>query len=253
MRPTLKDDFLKLEKALTIECPSMITEALTLSGEIANPLTANPRQIWEKIWDKPLFANTKVEIGEIYKRRLLGEIDEAWTFIGVDPERFKVNRIGSGLSKSSFQVLGKIAINSKIAGHRLYSLQNGAMALKARCSANPNAPYSDLNELSFRDALQKVKAEMGFGWGNITVSHFLTDIGLAVKPDFHLVNTIKYLGLPVSGTINKIPNQFQTIEINNGVRELLLQLDDGFSPNRLRYLDKVLMEIDKRILKINQP
>lgn len=85
--------------------------------------------------------------------------------------------------------------------------------------------------------------ELGAGWGHITVLHFLTDLGLACKPDLHLVRTVRHLGMSLDLRNAKVPNLTDSIIINTRVRELLRLIDGEVRPARLRYLDKVLMDI----------
>jgi hypothetical protein len=89
---------------------------------------------------------------------------------------------------------------------------------------------------------------MGAAWGHITVLHFLTDLGLACKPDLHLVRTVRHLELEGGLRPDKNPSLRESIQINRAVRSLVEEVDGSFSPARLRYTDKMLMEISKRRL-----
>ena len=77
------------------------------------------------------------------------------------------------------------------------------------------------------------------GLGEITVLHALTDMGLAVKPDLHLTNTMRHFGL----------NPRDPLEINAHVGDLLCALRRSGRaniPKKIRYVDKVLMEISRQ-------
>lgn len=40
-----------------------VLEANRLANAVLDPRTASPDECWEAIWEKPLFANTRVEAG----------------------------------------------------------------------------------------------------------------------------------------------------------------------------------------------
>jgi hypothetical protein len=105
-----------------------------------------------------------------------------------------------------------------------------------------STPYANLVHVDIGEIVPVVQKEMGFGWGCVTVLHFLTDLGLACKPDLHLVRSARHLGI-WNGSEN--PSCPEFIEIVRRVRSLVEQLDGSLSPARLRYVDKILMEIDK--------
>jgi len=78
------------------------------------------------------------------------------------------------------------------------------------------------------------------------VLHFLTDLGLACKPDVHLVRTVRHLAPELRLKEDKIPNLIESILINRWVRSLVEAAYGSFTPARLRYVDKILMEISRR-------
>jgi hypothetical protein len=129
-----------------------------------------------------------------------------------------------------------------IAMHRPFAIQGAAGALRTRAT-EITPPYADLVNAGPNVMVPTVQREMGPGWGHITVLHFLTDLGLACKPDLHLVRTVRHLGLSLDLKDQKVPTLADAITINRRVRLLVETLYGSVSPARLRYIDKTLMDI----------
>ncbi|OYU75103.1 MAG: hypothetical protein CFE32_15545 [Alphaproteobacteria bacterium PA3] len=91
------------------------------------------------------------------------------------------------------------------------------------------------------------RLRLGRGWGHITVMHMLTDFGLSVKPDIHLVRAARQLGLveglrPVSS-----PNEPEALAIVTAiVRVVQAVYGNEASFAKLRYTDKMLMEASRK-------
>lgn len=246
-------DFLSIYKDLSVELfekkPELNAEIATLIGEVKDPLSNDADDIWPTLWTKPLFANTRVQTANQWIDRLekLNSMPKSWFIWGQSKQSFLIERTGKGISRSSFQIHGllaeKTAEKSKIALHRLFAIQGGAMALRSRNEAR-EFPFSDLANDSLDNNIRKLKNEFGFGWGHVTILHFLTDLGLAVKPDLHLVNTLIALGY--SGRNDKVPNVKEALKMNAFVRDLLVEDEFQFTPAGLRKMDKILMEISRQ-------
>lgn len=72
--------------------------------------------------------------------------------------------------------------------------------------------------------------------------HFLTGLGLACKPDVHVVNTVRALGFRTRRA--NAPSFEDDIEINDFVDELIpLAYPSEHVASARRRLDKTLMEI----------
>lgn len=241
--------FRALESELATKFPDAKAEAETLAREIADPRTADADAIWARAWDKPLYAYTKVEIAQAKIGKLMPHMAEAWQHWGTEDSRFRIRKVGKGSSSASFEAATdfalKIRLETNVAMHRLFAIQGAAAALRLR-SKNNSAPYADLIESEPEVIVPTVQREMGPGWGHITVLHFLTDLGLGCKPDLHLVRTVRHLGLALDLKDRKIPSLQESVAINRRVRALLEKLDGSFSPGRLRYVDKTLMDISRR-------
>lgn len=242
------EKFTALEKELGERHPDARREALDLADRIADPRTANADAIWAHTWNKPLFANTKVSIAIAAVSRLEPYMSGAWRDWGGEVENFRISKISKGSGTEAFecstQQAREIRLKTGIAMHRLFAIQGAAVALRNRASRQ-RAPYADLVDADLRDVVPKVRDEMGPGWGHITVLHFLTDLGLACKPDLHLVRTIHHLGMAMNLRNSGVPNIADALTINHRVRSLIEAIDGSFSPARLRYVDKTLMDISK--------
>lgn len=54
------DTFLTLEQALTKSHPPSIAEARRLAEQMVDVTTSDSELAWSVLWNKPLFANTRV-------------------------------------------------------------------------------------------------------------------------------------------------------------------------------------------------
>jgi hypothetical protein len=242
--------FSSLETRLRQEAPEQIAAAEALSENVVDPATSNADQCWDVIWNKPLYANTRVAIGDRKVKALVSSMRGAWRTIGQPGGDYEVTKIGRGMGAAEFSIRGdrarEIRDRHRVACHRMLAIQGGAVALRRRAMADGHAPYADIAGLSVRDAIMTIRTEMGPYWGPVSVLHFLTDLGLACKPDRHLVRTMSALGMAVDGHWNGVPSLGQSVAINEGVRRLAHELYGTAGAKPIRYLDKVLMEISRQ-------
>ena len=241
--------FLELERLLEEIAPNQIAEAQNLAATVVDPAQADADQIWEVIWNKPLFANMRVDTAIKKYSSLQPLMKNAWQTIGKPNSDFLITQIVRGIAIKNFEIEGARAEKARahrVAPHRLFAIQGGANALRARVQAFGTNPYRDLVETPLRKAISKVMGEMGAYWGPITTLHFHTDLGLACKPDLHLVRAVQALCTMHDFDADKVPNLDQCIEICEVVRQLAICLYGASTPARIRYLDKVLMEISRQ-------
>lgn len=240
--------FKALEAKLAALYPDAILEAEKLAAQVVDPLVANADAVWQRVWDKPLFANTKVAIGVASAAKLDPYMRGAWRTWGLQGGEFMIEKIGKGSSMESFRLAGPLAVevrqNTGIALHRLYAIQGAASAMRARATKNA-VPYADLVQAEIGGSVRAVQAEMGPGWGHITVLHFLTDLGVACKPDLHLVRAVRHLGMSLDLRSGQVPNFADAVTINQRVRTLAEAVYGSVEPVKLRYLDKILMELSR--------
>lgn len=237
-----QDRFLELHDQLVEERPKSINEARRLAKEKVDPTSASEGEIWRILWDKPLFANVRVKTAERWVNSIEAEMEDNWQIWGEDPDVFKICKVGNGRRRDCFDVQGDAALSFEsrhtIPRHRLYAIQGAAEALRFR-TGHGQSPFADLPGRPLSEVVPELRDEFKWGWGPITVLHALTDMGLAVKPDLHLTNTMRHFGLNPRGPL----------ETNEHVGELLCALGTSGRtdiPNEIRYIDKVLMEISRQ-------
>jgi hypothetical protein len=190
--------FRELRSKLAQQYPDAATEASHLASDVVDPRSADAERIWRVMWDKPLYANTKVSIADRAISLINDVMTGAWRLMDNADGPYATHRIGPGFRKSSFEVRGvrakDIVERGHVAPHRLLAIIGAGRALGVRAGRNP-FPFADLTRNSIFENVDNLKHEIGFGWGPVTILHFLTDLGLASKPDLHLVRTMKALGL----------------------------------------------------------
>lgn len=244
-----RDRFLDLHRQL--EEWSATNEAKCLSERTVDPATATAEMIWPVLWDKPFFTNRGDSFAKKWKKDIRtatngtkAEIDCAWQTWG-DPAVLNIRHVtkGKGRSDECFEVDGAEAHCLKIRDPkvpplcRLYAIQGAAEGLRSLTEGHRH-PFKDFPNRSLSEVVKKLKCEFGWGWGDATILHALTDMGLAVKPDRHLKNTMRELGLECE----------DPIKINEDACRLREQINSSelvASHVSLRYIDKVLMDISR--------
>jgi hypothetical protein len=246
--------FLALHDRLSAHHPDAIREAETLAATTVDPQTATADEIWRVLWDKPLYANARVNVAKRWVAEIGAEMQDAWRVLGSDPAVFCIHQVRPGVQRDCFGVQGTVAADfvarHRIALHRLYRIQGAARALRQR-AARQTSPFADLAGQPLAVSIPTLQGEFGPGWGVITVLHALTDMGLAVKPDLHLVNTMRVLKLSTNISDRKVPDFRDAIRINQDVRSLLKAIGRPETPANLRYIDKVLMDLSRCGMLIN--
>ena len=241
--------FLALHDRLRAHHPDAIREAETLAATTVDPQTATADEIWRVLWDKPLFANARVEVAKRWVAEIEQEMVGAWKVLGADPAVFNIRQVRPGVKRECFEVEGALAREfvrqHRVALHRLYRIQGAAVALRARAVRNAH-PFADIVGRTLSETIPALQSEFGPGWGVITVLHALTDMGLAVKPDLHLVDTMRKLKPSHGLADRKVPDFRDAVQINKDVRQLLAAIGRSDNPSDLRYIDKVLMDLSHR-------
>lgn len=241
--------FLAAVDGLDRSYPQVRQHADALAGAVVDPREADAEQIWSVLWDKPLYANARVATADRWVAALRDDMTGAWRRWGADSRLFRIERVGPGIRRNAFSVEGAeardLVSRRRVALHRLRRIQGAAGALRARAAMSPR-PFADLAAADLEEIVPRLAAELGEGWGPITILHALTDMGLAVKPDLHLVRAVVALGLCAPPANGRAPSLSEALEINRAVHALLSQLDGTVSPAGLRRLDKLLMELSLR-------
>ena len=244
------ETFKVLESELESTAPNSVQDAHELAASVLDPASADAESAWGVLWHKPLFANAHVSSASAWEERLRPWMKGAWKSWGCDSGPIRIEKVGKRARRSSFAVRGdrgkEILDATRIAPHRLYAIQGAAIALRER-AARSGVPYEDLGGIPVPDMVRRLDAEMGYGWGPITVMHFLTELGLACKPDIHLVRAARHLGLPGSvAAAEGTASLREALAINEAVGALVTRIYGTCTPRHLRYVDKVLMEISKQ-------
>lgn len=210
-----------------------------------DPRSATAAQAWRAMWDKPLYAYTKVATGRRWVAELEPFMDTAWEIWGSDPEQFMITRIGRGRDAGSFQVIGAQAKEVRAATgtsvHRLYAIQNAAGLLRDL------ADRSDTPVLTFwteplETLVPDLRRKLGWGWGPITVLHMLTDFGVAGKPDLHVMRSLRQFGIWSSPSDQ--PSEAEAKAVNDVIRQMALKTGE-LTPARLRRIDIELMALSR--------
>ena len=236
-----------LEEELYARFPEAKAETEQLIAEMVDPRSAGPDEIWPVLWSKPLYSNTRDEIGTRYVEKLRPLMQGTWLQWGHDEHAFRITLSGKGRKADAFYATGAaqaVQNATGIAWWRLHAIQGGATALRRRTGLSEK-PYADLVAAPLSLSVQIVRAEMGKWWGHITALHFLTDLGLAVKPDLHLVRSVRFLGMGDQIKAAAVPSPDDSIRINEAVRNLAYKLVKHDDPKTLRRVDKNLMAISK--------
>jgi hypothetical protein len=219
--------------------------ARTLETRPVDPRTATADEAWRVIWDKPLFAHVRVEVGEGWIRQVEGFMPGAWSDWGAKDGPVSIRKIGKGKTSSDFAATGAawedLRLASRTAVHRLYAIQNAGQALRKRAERGQR-PVRDFWDESLDRLVPALSKEFGWGWGAVTVLHMLTDFGVASKPDIHVMRTLKALG--ISSHARDQISARETIEVNAAIRRLGLALGE-LTPKALRRLDLELMALSR--------
>lgn len=210
-----------------------------------DPRFATADQAWRAMWDKPLYANTRVATGQRWVHELMPLMENAWTIWGAEPEQFQITRTGRGRDAGSFNVVGvqaeKVRAITGTSVHRLFAIQNAAKLLRS-LSAQSDTPVVRFWTEPLDSLVPDLAHSLGWGWGAITVLHMLTDFGVACKPDLHVMRSLRHLGIWSSSRDQ--PTTSEALAVNHVIREMAIQTGE-LTPARLRRVDIELMSISR--------
>lgn len=245
------DEYKILESNLKSKYPHEIEEAEKLADKIIDPSNTPVEKIWRSIWEKPLYANTRVEVANNWIAKLEPFMRNSLNTWGYE-EELLIRKIGKTRKNIDFQIIGKLSSKIKdlnIAYSRLLTIQCAVISLREMMNNNPYPLAFLMDEpmdqnYPFKKYMKQIS--FGYGWGAITKLHTMADLGCAVKPDLHVCRTIHHLGMcPEIPTSVENPNLEQSIIVNLACMELLSELQKRFPSegHRLRSLDYILMRI----------
>lgn len=218
---------------------------VVLSEWPIDPREADAETAWNAIWPKPLYAYAKVPVADRWIREIRPFMSDAWRHWGSDPAAVLVEKTRPGRAAGSFDLTGDLlpALRkaSQVSAGRLLAIQNAGLALRARASRGMT-PVRDFWGQPLEVLVPALKAEFGWGWGGTTIVHMLTDFGVAVKPDRHVLRSLRVLGIWKSPSDQV--NLSQGLAVNKAVRSLALALGE-LTPKNMRRLDIQLMLLSK--------
>jgi hypothetical protein len=240
--------FKAAEATMMREHPAEVDEARALADKLVDPLTASADEIWPVLWDKPLYAYTRVKIADGYVEKLTPFAAGAtWRHWG-DPERPFVICTGRANLNTSFKITehaptGLDALS--IARGRIYAVGGAARALQ-KWSTRSVAPLAPFLAMDSANLLKTMRDDLGLRWGHITIMHFLTDMGLFCKPDRWLVRSAHALGIADGCKRDRdVPTRKEAILIDRAVKQLVRDVYGELTGKRLRYVDKILMDASR--------
>lgn len=230
-------------------------EADRLASATVDCRTASADLVWSVLWDKPLYTNRGTDEAKAYVKAISSEMPGAWRQMAAAFGPYHIRRKGkvdwaddAGRSNDSFEVNGRVVdhflLNHNIAYQVSFAIVGAGRALCNR-SATSSFPYADLHGQPLHHTVKSLSKEFGWNWGHTTVLHFLTDLGLAIKPDRHLVRTIAHLGLFFCKNADE-PSLKEALQINDVVRAMCWAFYGSDGPASLRTMDKNLMDISER-------
>jgi hypothetical protein len=245
-----------LHEQLAQHHPESIALGLNLAASVVDPRIATAAQIWPVLWDKPLYANTKVTIATQWIERVhhILSAGQVWSEMSRGHGPFQINQVGPRNLDIGFELVGERAIQLRslgIAARRINAVVGAGEALATRAAQHNGIPFADIADLTTEQAVDTLINDINGGWGVITVQHFMTDAGMSVKSDMHLCRTAKHLGFPIVS--HHTPTRYECFAINDFAKTLVERWDIEVVGSKLRYLDLVLMHgslkkiIDTRI------
>lgn len=231
-----------LEKCLP---PVALTE---LDRRIRETMPVDPRhaiteEAWQVIWNKPLFANARVDAARGWYEQLSRHMPGMWHVMGT--EACQITPMdGQGRKRDHFRIEGARGLALKAltttADYRLFAIQNAAMALRRRAH-DAIYPVADFDR-PLDELLPDLEREFGWGWGRVTLLHMLTDFGVATKTDRHVVRTLRHLGI-WNGSRDEVSLP-EALSLNRAVRAIG-NVFEPLTPQRFRRLDLVLMMVSE--------
>lgn len=235
--------FLDLRERLPQKAVAEIDEVLAHLP--IDPRMATVDHAWRVMWDKPLFANTRVATGWRWIDELMPFMDNAWAIWGADPDQFLITRIGRGRGAGAFALSGeeahKVRSATGTSAHRLFAIQNAATLLRG-LAALSDSPVLHFWTEPLDTLVPDLRRKLGWGWGPITVLHMLTDFGVACKPDIWVTRSLRQFGIWAS--TRDQPTDAEALALNHAIRLMVLKTGE-MTPARLRRIDIELMALSR--------
>jgi len=267
-----KDEFLFKYEFIRAELvshnPNFNQEIENLRNILPNNITKE--SIWSSGRDKPCFSNIKLKSGEAMALKLR-ECNSFRNYNDIATDDWEIKRKKNGKKKKDdYELVGKQVIKfcQSEGGFNSYRWKLFCIREFAKLLNQDNCLINQLiekgsnalsqNKLLDIDFIKKwvknfnSQKSRPYGWGPVTSYHMLTDLGLAVKPDIHLVRSICRLGL-LEGSASDLPSEDLKLTKNAEEKavEVAIKLTIFIAKSKnnnvqmrplLREVDKVLME-----------
>lgn len=237
------------------------------------PTHINHDIVWKYGRDKPCWAYIRIDIGERIARDIINSqhFDSYKTIAGNDWEIRMFERGSKWKANNNFELVGK-TVRAYVANlppkgissyrWRLYASRSLAVAIKRNAKIREMLQSLEDNPKispdEFRSWTKRFSSEVGTGWGAITVCHMLADLGLAPKPDRHVVASAVRMGLMESVSTDATDKTISRLDPITVVAPVI-KLSEAVRPTAnpqdprsvLREVDKVLMEWNRQ--KLSRP
>ncbi|SCA55414.1 hypothetical protein MTBPR1_100055 [Candidatus Terasakiella magnetica] len=265
-------EYVRLHDKLRAEFPDCMKTDDQLQTTLFPCDTSTTEQIWLNFWQKPIRSSAKLKQGEKIVEKNSGRFEGIWKDMTPDNSPYEIirvdkeKRVGSYSNKKNFIFAGdkakEYASNPTIAKHRFLAIFNAGICFKKRHDKHGANPFPELvmrDDVAafiasdgFMKIVRNFSKEFGFLWGPITVCHFLTDCGLSVKPDLHMIRTLKYIGLfPVDKSDN-LQSAKKVVDVVRIVTQLCQEVYGEVTPENLRRFDLYLLRISEKFKLKNQ-
>lgn len=248
---------------LKVRCPKIWTETSELCLSVPEKIQVS--NVWQRGKDKPCWSNIQVAVGKrISSDLLLSEDFNSHTTIASDEWEIVMRERGRRWkANENFELRGRIVkafIHSLTPGGlksflwKMYAIRNLAVALESDTDVRSMvSELAGIGHLPAEDLTQwtdSFSRHVGMGWGPVTVYHLLTDLGVAVKPDLHLVRSAVRMGLLSPQVPSDVDQEGIDMVSEHSVVVAVIELSKSIKatacpskPNTsLREVDKVLME-----------
>lgn len=246
--------FHRYQNRLYAKNPQAKQDADNASQALVDCRFALADEIWPVLWSKPLYTNRYTDVGQVFVDRASDDMQYVWAQRS-DEKLFYLEQrhkdewsSKNGTKNADFTnvspLVTKFQASYSIPYKRSYSMLGALRYLKAVHEKDPIAPpFAYLAEMPLKEAIALLHDQLGWGWAQVTASHFLTDLGLACKPDRHLMRTIRAIGLTSIASDN--PSAEEVAEVVDILRHFLQYAYGDDTPASFRHMDKTLMEISR--------
>ncbi|WP_417371842.1 hypothetical protein [Gelidibacter japonicus] len=254
-----KEEYISWRKKLYDKDPEKKADEKRVNKWLIPCGTSTVDRIWYSVWQKPLRAATNNTASNKKVADLEPYMKDFWKEFDCDNHPYLMRKIGKGNGNKDYTYIGAksqaFEQKHKIGRPKFYKIQNGARCFYKREQIDKSIfpelviPDNELKAFIFSDKLKqtitKLSEEFGSGWGVVTILHLMTDAGTAVKPDLHLIRTLKKIGLIKIGMPERFSSLDQNVEAVRIAAALCEECYDDVTAHNLRKIDMDLLHISE--------